>query len=218
MNLDLRDIPVLYINMDKDVEKRERIENHIDRLGFKTKIRVPGVAHRDGPLAGCALAQYNALHEIDPPFIILEDDATPFDYDPIISIPDDTDALYLGISSWGRMNSHSGPFVQWEYYFKEVDINLLRVYNMLGAHAILYLNDEYVSLCKKIAKNAYEIADHQDIGFAEIQRYYNVYAFNDPLFYQTSSNGTDQPLTTYPTTEVFQPNRNFWKPTQLYDF
>ena len=89
---------------------------------------------------------------------------------------------------------------------------------MLGAHSILYLNEEYVSLCKRIAKNAYEIADHQDIGFAEIQRYYNVYAFNDPLFYQTSSNGTDQPLTTYPTTEVFQPNRNFWKPTQLYDF
>ena len=64
----------------------------------------------------------------------------------------------------------------------------------------------------------YEIAGHQDIGFAEIQRYYNVYAFNDPLFYQTSSNGTDQPLTTYPTVEIFQPNRNFWKPTQLYDF
>ena len=39
MNLDLRDIPVLYINMDKDVGKRERIENHIDRVGFKTKIR-----------------------------------------------------------------------------------------------------------------------------------------------------------------------------------
>ena len=67
MNLDLRDIPVLYINMDKDVEKRERIENHIDRLGFKTKIRVPGVAHRDGPLAGCALAHYLSLIHITAP-------------------------------------------------------------------------------------------------------------------------------------------------------
>ena len=49
-----------------------------------------------------------------------------------------------------------------------------------------------------------------------IQRYYNVYAFDEPLFYQTSSNGTDQPLTSYPTFEVIQPDRNFWKPTVLY--
>ena len=216
MNLDLRDIPVVYINMDKDVDKRKRIENHIDRLGFKTKIRVPGVVHEDGARAGCALAQYNALHEIDPPFIILEDDATPFDYDPIISIPDDTDALYLGISSWGRMNSHSGPFVQWDYYFKEVDINLLRVYNMLGTHAILYLNSEYISVCEKIAYHQHNIDEHVDIGFTDIQKYYNVYAFNQPLFYQTSSNGTDQKLSSYPSQECLTYQRPFWLPSQIY--
>ena len=216
MNLDLREIPVVYINMDKDVDKRERIENHIDRLGFKTKIRVPGVVHEDGARAGCALAQYNALHEIDPPFIILEDDATPFDYNPIISIPDDTDALYLGISSWGRMNSHSGPFVQWDYYFKEVDINLLRVYNMLGTHAILYLNSEYISVCEKIAYHQLNINEHVDIGFTDVQKYYNVYAFNQPLFYQTSSNGTNQKLSSYPTQECLTYQRPFWLPTQIY--
>ena len=216
MNLDLREIPVVYINMDKDVDKRERIENHIDRLGFKTKIRVPGVVHQDGARAGCALAQYNALHEIDPPFIILEDDATPFDYNPIISIPDDTDALYLGISSWGRMNSHSGPFVQWEYYFKEVDINLLRVYNMLGTHAILYLNSEYISVCEKIAYHQHNINEHVDIGFTDVQKYYNVYAFDQPLFYQTSSNGTNQKLSSYPTQECLTYQRPFWLPTQIY--
>ena len=216
MNLDLRDIPVVYINMDKDVDKRKRIENHIDRLGFKTKIRVPGVVHQDGARAGCALAQYNALHEIDPPFIILEDDATPFDYNPIISIPDDTDALYLGISSWGRMNSHSGPFVQWEYYFKEVDINLLRVYNMLGTHAILYLNSEYISVCEKIAYHQHNIDEHVDIGFTDVQKYYNVYAFNQPLFYQTSSNGTDQKLSSYPSQECLTYQRPFWLPSQIY--
>ena len=216
MNLDLRDIPVVYINMDKDVDKRKRIENHIDRLGFKTKIRVPGVVHQDGARAGCALAQHNALHEIDPPFIILEDDATPFDYNPIISIPDDADALYLGISSWGRMNSHSGPFVQWEYYFKEVDINLLRVYNMLSTHAILYLNLEYISVCKKIAYHHHEINEHVDIGFTDIQKYYNVYAFNQPLFYQTSSNGTDQKLSSYPTQECLTYQKPYWLPSQIY--
>ena len=69
---------------------------------------------------------------------------------------------------------------------------------LLSALAILYLNPEYVSLCSKISKHAYNLADHQDIGFAEIQRYFNVYAFDDPFFYKTSSNGTVQHLSYYP--------------------
>ena len=79
----------------------------------------------------------------------------------------------------------------------------------------VYMNKEYISLCSRISKHAYNIADHQDIGFAEIQRYFNVYAFDDPFFYQTSSNGTDQPLSSYPTTEVFTFNRHYWKPTRV---
>ena len=110
------------------------------------------------------------------------------------------------------MNSHSGPCVQYE----DLNGGLLRIYNMLSAHSVLYLDEEYISLCSKIAHQSFDTAQHQDIGFAEIQRYYNVYAFDDPLFYQTSSNGTDDSLTSYPTIEVIQPNRNFWKPTVLY--
>ena len=212
MNLDLREIPVVYINMDRDTDKRELIEKHIDAIGFKNKIRVVGVEHENGPRAGCSLAQYNALQEIDPPFIILEDDATPFKFNPIIDIPDDTDAFYLGISSWGRMNSHSGPFVQYEQF----ENNLLRVYNMLGTHAILYLNHEYVSICKKIALHQHNINEHVDIGITDAQKYYKVYTFDQPLFYQTSSNGTDEKLTSYPTYEVLQPHLSYWKPTALY--
>ena len=212
MNLDLREIPVVYINMDRDTDKRERIEKHIDAIGFKNKIRVVGVEHENGPRAGCSLAQYNALQEIDPPFIILEDDATPFTFNPIIDIPDDTDAFYLGISSWGRMNSHSGPFVQYEQF----ENNLLRVYNMLGTHAILYLNPEYVSICKKIALHQHNINEHVDIGITDAQKYYKAYTFDQPFFYQTSSNGTNQKLTSYPTYEVFNYNRSFWLPSQIF--
>ena len=212
MNLDLREIPVLYINMDREVEKRNRIETYIDQLGFKNKIRIAGVVHPDGARAGCALAQHNALLEIDPPFIILEDDATPLNFNPIISIPDDSDAFYLGISSWGRMNSHSGPFVQYD----TVDNNLLKVYNMLGTHAILYLSKEYISVCEKVAYYQHSINEHVDIGFTDVQKYYNVYAFNQPLFYQTSSNGTDQKLSSYPSQECLTYQRPYWLPSQIY--
>ena len=212
MNLDLREIPAVYINLDQDVEKNESMKFMLNQCEFKNIIRVDAEYTPDNPLAGCSLSHYNALSEVDPPFIVFEDDCKIKTFCSTIEIPDDSDAVYLGISSWGRMNSHSGPFVQSE----NVGFGMVRIYNMLSAHSVLYLDEEYTSLCRRISYNSYETAQHQDIGFAEIQRYYNVYAFNDPLFYQTSSNGTDEQLTSYPSYEVLQPHRTYWKPTSLY--
>lgn len=212
MNLDLRKVPAVYINLARDTEKNDKMQKMLTECGFETVIRVEAYEFPDRHLAGCSLSHHVALNEVDPPFIIFEDDCVIKNFTPEIEVPDDVDAVYLGISSWGRMNSHSGPFVQYE----KLENGLVRVYNMLGAHAILYLSQEYASLCSKIAKNGHDISDHQDIGFAEVQRYYNVYAFDDPFFYQTSSNGTDQPLSSYPTHELFQPHKSFWKPVGLY--
>jgi len=211
MNLDLRKITALYINLLQDTGRNNDMKKLFKTCGFESHYRIDA-EYTPNSLAGCSLSHHNALNEVEPPFILFEDDCVIKNFKPIIEIPDDADAVYLGISSWGRMNSHSGPFVQYE----DLGDGLLRIYNMLSAHAILYLNQEYVSLCSRISKQATSIADHQDIGFAEIQRYFNVYAFDDPMFYQSSSNGTDQPLTTYPTHELIQPNIPFWKPTSVY--
>jgi hypothetical protein len=211
MNLDLREIPVIYINLDRDIEKKETIENTLKELGFKTIIRSPGHLHPTGSRAGCSMAQHIALKKLNPPFIIIEDDATPLNFDPIVEIPDNADAVYLGISSWGRMNGHSGPYVQYE----KIDDTLLRVYNMLGTHAILYLNEEYTSVCKKIAYHQFETEGYIDVGFTDIMKYYNVYCFDSPHFYQSSSNGTNGKLTSYPSQECFTFNKNYFLPERI---
>jgi hypothetical protein len=87
---------------------------------------------------------------------------------------------------------------------------------MLGTHAILYLNKEYTSACKRISYHQYVIEDYIDIGFTDIQKYYNVYAFDNPMFYQSSSNGTQNKLTSYPTEECFNYNRYYWLPSKIY--
>ena len=87
---------------------------------------------------------------------------------------------------------------------------------MLGTHAILYLNNEYVSVSKKISYHQYEIEDYIDIGFTDIQKYYNVYCFDTPLFYQSSSNGTDGKLTAYPSQECFTYQKPYWLPSRIY--
>ena len=214
MNLDLREIPVVYINLDRDTEKKERIEKSLTELGFKTIIRSPGVLHPTGNRAGCSKAQHLALQKHpEPPFIILEDDATPLHFNPIIEVPDDADAVYLGVSSWGRMNGHSGPYVQYEEY---VDCDLLRVYNMLGTHAILYINPEYASVCTKIAAHQYITEGYIDVGFTDVMKYYNVYGFNHPPFYGFSSkDGTSHNMTSYPTSECFGYNANYFLPERV---
>jgi len=189
MNLDLREIPFYYINLDDAVERRTRTENHLKALGIKSINRIPAVRHSNG-FAGCARTVSDFLHQItEGPFVLIEDDIEVKQWDPIIEVPDDADALYLGISGWGRMNGHSGPFVQWE----QVDDNLLRVYNMLSGHAIVYLSGEWVEMARRCCHHAgYVIESYYDVQIAEVQRFFNVYALDDPYFYQTSSDGNQK--------------------------
>jgi hypothetical protein len=212
MKLKLTELPVVYINLDEQTERRTTIENSLNQLGFKNIIRVSGHKEHIGK-KGCAYSHAVALEEVDPPFILLEDDCLPLNFVDDVEIPDDADAVYLGVSSWGRMNSHSGPCVQYDEVENHPD--LLRVYNMVGAHAILYINPDYIDLCKRIAYHGYLIADHHDIGFADVQKYYDVYAFDSPMFYQTSSNGTNDKLSSYQSVEFMTPDANFWLPLRI---
>ena len=213
LHLDLREIPAVYLNLAEHTEKNKSMQKLIKDCGFKNSIRVEGVSRPDNPLIGCSLAHLRGLKEIDPPFILFEDDCEIKNFEPEIEVPENADAVYLGVSSWGRMNGHSGPFVQYE----KVSDNFHRVYNMLGAHAILYLTEDYVRMCQRVSFHAGNvIGSYQDIGFAEIQRWFNVYTFDDPMFYQTSSyQATVNPLTSYPTQECFNFNRNYFLPERV---
>ena len=152
MNLDLRKIPAVYINLLQDTGRNNDMKKLCKKCEFETVIRIDA-EYTPNSLAGCSISHYNALNEVDPPFILFEDDCSIKNFKPIIEVPDDADAVYLGISSWGRMNSHSGPCVQSE----SIGFCMVRIYNMLSAHAILYINKEFVSMCSRIAYQSHEI-------------------------------------------------------------
>jgi len=182
MKLNLRTIPVYYINLDEAVEKKLRTERLLSRMGFENVTRIPAIKNESGRIVGCARSHHEILSNFQCPFIILEDDCDlNIDFDGFIEVPDNSDAVYLGISHWGRYLNHSGPYV----HTKSTDTDCVRVYNMLATHAILYLTDEYARMCSRIAHHhGYEINNHVDIGFAENQKYFNVYALDNPLFRQ----------------------------------
>ena len=214
---DLRDIPFFYINLDDAKERDQKMKKILGDLEIKNFKRINATRHSVGQ-AGTARSMLEAIETaINPivsplgiPFVVVEDDIEVKRWDPIIHVPENADAFYLGISGWGRMNGHSGPFVQWE----NVHPGMLQVYNMLGGHAIMYLRQRYIDLARRVCLHAgYVIEDHPDIGFAEIQRWHNVYAFDDPYFYQTSSGGnqtvTYSPLSEQQSVECMVQNQFF---------
>jgi len=209
MIIDLKEIQTYYINLTQHTDKRDSIERLLKELKIKHSQRLKGSVYPENPIAGCSRAHYHAIQPERVPFLLLEDDVFVYNdrwNEGIIEVPDDADALYLGTSTWGRMNGHNGEYIQYD----EVKDHpgLLRIYNMLATHAILYLSQDYAKMIKRVAHHTgYVIENYNDVGFAEIQRYFNVYSLDKPIFAQWSNEiGTNKSITSIKHTECMSFN------------
>jgi len=186
MQIDLRNFPTFYINMKKHKEKNADMIQLGKDFGFKDYTRLDGVAMPKAPRSGCAKSHYNIFEKMTEPTIILEDDCVINESNFIIDIPDDTDALYLGLSAWGYLNSTSKTN-NFNYEKHQDFSNIYKIDGMLATHAILYISPEYISISKKIADWSFKTNTHIDQGLALVQKYFNVYALKKPIFYQHSN-------------------------------
>ena len=64
MNLDLREIPAVYMNLKQHTEKNEQMQSLLKQCGFETIIRVEGPYRPENPPSGCAGAHYVGVCEI----------------------------------------------------------------------------------------------------------------------------------------------------------
>jgi hypothetical protein len=186
MIIDIRKNPATYINLDRHIEKNNSMEELIKDFRFRDIKRFSGIDRPDSSIIGCASSHFEILSTVSGIHTILEDDCELQKYAPIIDIPDRTDAIYLGLSSWA-FNGNSGT--EWVHKFEDVPghKNLFKVENMLATHAITYISKRYTDACIDVAKNCMKNEIHVDCGFAEIQKDFNVYALVNPIFYQSSN-------------------------------
>ena len=99
------------------------------------------------------------------------------DFHAVIEVPDDTDAVYLGVSSG---NPH--------YLTRPINKYFMRVGKILATHAILYLNEDYRKMIAEIAKVfAYKLKVPFDNGCSLIQERFNVLTPNKPFFVQSNA-------------------------------
>jgi len=183
------DIPVIYINVPKVKERDIKTREVLQNLGFKKIYRVDAIdptektehkslTYNTKALISLSKTCKTILQNFKPPFIVMEDDIDIYEFQKTISVPDNIDALYLGLSKWGSRGLT---------LYEETGLdNLVRVFDMKNAHAILYLTQEYVDFVLRGLDFSIYYEHHDDVVFAIGQIFFNIFATKVPMFTQYS--------------------------------
>lgn len=191
MSLDLRNVQTCWINLDSAKANATAMEEQFATLGFLNTCRISAkvipppkipsnlLRSYGKHFVGCGQSHIDALESVkQTPLLILEDDALVTDaFRPVISFPDDTDAIYLGISHGNKNQKIVETYTGW-----------YRISGMLATHAILYVSERYrqhsISCMKEcIYKRKIPI----DLGLSLKQKDYKILATPFPMFIQADS-------------------------------
>jgi hypothetical protein len=186
--IDITKIPVAWTTCDKSKDRHEPMESMLQSLGISA-LKVSGPITTPYTV-GVAEGYIEALSNTKPPFLVLEDDATLVRECPekVFSIPEGADALYLGTSIYGRLRKKTTP----GGVIAANANRYMRVFNMLGFHAIIYLTQEYVDHVIDLLECFIETpVGGCDDPVAESMWGYNVYSVRSPIFYQKDGRSDD---------------------------
>lgn len=185
----LADCDIVVLSLEGETARRQAITALGGRLGLSFRI-VDAIRCSPGPI-GCGLSHLKALRAWDGarPLLVLEDDVEAGeDFQASFLAPDDADAIYLGVSRFGAVEAVDFVGFVDVLAAEPAASGLLRIHNMLGAHAILHLTTRWRDAAVEAMTAA--MVDHgwdPDRGLARIQGHFNVYATERPAFYQTAA-------------------------------
>jgi hypothetical protein len=200
MKINIPSIPSFYINMENSYQRKNDFISWNKELGFNNVTRVAGV-YGEPYYVGLSKAFVNTLEygiKLEKEeFIVFEDDAAPTKYYVSeIEVPDDADAVYLGVSPWGfrRDQDIKGEADFNGSVFEKIDKfpGVFKIHSTLSCHAILYINKNYAKAALESYKRSIILKHHADaqIYFDGLFNKHNVYAIG-PLFYQNDSSKPD---------------------------
>jgi hypothetical protein len=119
------------------------------------------------------------------PFVMYEDDCSKCrEFPESITVPDDADILYIGISICSMNNMSKKDIIK--QFYNHINDDIVRIYNMLSTHGIIVCSASGALAIQKAVMEAYNKDIIWDIFVAYIQPYYAVYALKNPLVFQDS--------------------------------
>ena len=177
----VKDMPVIFISPDHNEKYRARklkTESLLQKIGFSDITHFKSNLEYPKCLADATIEILES-HLDDKPILVVEDD---IGWTGVvdIDIPENVDAIYLGNSIWA---SHPTLETNVAYcQLGEYSKSQLRVFNMLGAHAVLYISRRYKE------KVIYQLKNHlqyfSDIAISRIQKDFLVLTNKIPVFFQ----------------------------------
>jgi len=164
------------------------METMLSESGFKSVTRLEATDGRMGnKSAAISTSHRRALEEVramGTPAIIMEDDCVLMDFKPVITIPDDTEAFYLGTSIAGleTTNKTLKQHLVGRNSIRPISEDVFKIDGMNSTHAILYLSPEYVDMSIRVCEQGERTGLPHDLHLNHIQELFNVYCFKSPLF------------------------------------
>lgn len=201
MIIDLAKIPVMWATCEKTVDARKQpILDSLGQVGVTTPEQI------DCPITnpyylGLAIGHVRGLNRHKPPFMMMEDDANLIveNKRQIFEVPDDTDALYLGTTTYGRYRKTTFNDAVISSDFND---DYFRPYNMLALHAVVYLSKRYVDHVLRMMDRYF----NSPIGYgpehacdnliADTMHHWNVLACKKPVFFQNDGKANICTVTT----------------------
>lgn len=190
MIIDLYNIKKVYINLDRDINRKNKFEQNISKLNYSNIERfsarlLPKIRDFNH---GCSKSHHDLMvqYKKNLPLFILEDDAKPtiwygeYVINGKINVPDDADVIYMGISTAGSWKDLGVDFCC--QYYNDAWIKLK---HCLGTHAMIFLTEKAVQTFINNSNNTITRKVPLDVGYAkEVIPNLNVYAPCKSLFYQ----------------------------------
>jgi hypothetical protein len=192
MNINLLSIPTYVIRMLSETKRNKHMYDLCVRLNLQAKM-VQSVSCNPGYF-GCMIGHLKVLTRANksqnPPFLVLENDCDVTTlFQPEITVPDDSDMVYLGNSSCGCVSAMNYRGIRGCVLVESIagrsDFN--RVKNMLATHAILYISQKAVDLAIASIVESISISRAVDVGYVmDLQGSLNVYNSRLPWFFQSA--------------------------------
>ena len=190
MIINLKTIKKVYINLDRDVDRKVKFEKTLSDLNYTNTSRfsarlLPKIRDFNH---GCSQSHHDLMRENlqNLPLFVMEDDARntkwydEYVQDGQIEIPNDADVVYLGFSTAGCWKNLGVNFYAEPYNDKWVKLK-----HCLGTHAMVFLNNNALNCFIENSKSTIQRKIPLDIGYAkEVIPNLKVYAPIKSLFYQ----------------------------------
>lgn len=179
----IQDLKTVYICPDHNEKYRARkvhMDSMLAELGFKDVIHFKSGTERYPKCLADANIEILTKY-MNEPILLLEDDVEFTGIDEFDFVHG-ADAIYFGLSTCGSHDTLN--YNDKDSIFTAYSDTQVRVRNMLGTHAVLYITPRYK---QAVINKLKDCTGHTDIAITRIQPRFRILANRIPSFFQSAN-------------------------------